>query len=133
MLLIIWGTDEHGMLRQSPPDDRVIHLFPTGAPDDKPDGKMIAGNRSVTIGPNCDGKTLKITELGHREVEESTINARQLVDGAITPHILSCEEGLYNFNRAEEGGKEGRQRGWGRHRGRSGYENWACPRPRHKC
>ena len=45
-------------------------------------------------------ETWKITELGHREVEESTICARQRVDGAVTPHVLSCEDGLCNFNRA---------------------------------
>ena len=46
------SLNSKGMLRQPAPDDRVIHLLLAGALDDKPDENMIAGNRSVTNGPN---------------------------------------------------------------------------------
>ena len=46
------SLNSHGMLRQQAPDDRVIHLLLAGALDDKLDGYMIAGKRSVTNGPN---------------------------------------------------------------------------------
>ena len=50
---------------------------------------------------------LKITQLSHREIDENAINAGQRVDGAVTPHVLTCEERLSNVNRAGEGGEEG--------------------------
>ena len=97
-------SDEKGCGKPSP-DDRVIHLLPAAALDNEPDGDVIAGYRFIANGPNGMRMALEMTQLRRREIDESAINAGQRAYGAVTPHVLTCEEGLSNFNRAGERAK----------------------------
>ena len=60
-MLNIEGTDEQRMLRKPSSNDQVVHVFPSGTLDDKPDGDVFVGNRCTTNGAKYVGMTLKIT------------------------------------------------------------------------
>ena len=66
----------------------MVLLLPAGAFDNEPDRDVIAGYRLITNGPDRVGTALEITQLSHRKIDENASNARQRVDGAVTPIVL---------------------------------------------
>ena len=68
---------------------------------------MVAGNRLVANGSNRVGMALVMTKLSHRFVNKKAVNARQGINGTISPQILASEAGLGNLKSAWEGGEEG--------------------------
>ena len=85
----------------------VVLLLPAEAFDNELDRDVIAGYRLITNGPDRVGMALEITQLSHRKIDENAIDARQRVDGAVTPSVLTCKERLNICTREGEGGEEG--------------------------